>query len=1038
MASPREDRFQDAGDPPPHESAGREPSLVVLLGAGRPYRGRIPSGLLETPDHRHVLDWIIDAFSRARTDFHFVGGYHIDEVVERYPQLRYSMNADWARTGSAGSLLLAPFSKSRELFVCYTDIVFRRDLVDRLSLARGDVVLAVDRNWRKRYESRSTSDLRAAEKVVIENGVVTKVGARIAVEAASAEYIGVAKLSPEALANVAELRESHGESLRRQQLPELFTHLIEAGLRVRAVDVGAQWAELNAPQDLSRFVLGTKAETLGRLRSLVRLSTVSDQVSFTVHQWRIDPGWWQERILHAFGDSELIVRSSALTEDGWTTANASAFLSVLHVDAGDSGALSAAIGQVIASYGDDNPKHQILVQPMIDDVRVSGVTMTRTLSSGGPYYTTNYDDTTQSTSSVTGGTGLELKTVIVHRDVDEFPETANPLLGGLLPALKEIEALVGHDSLDAEFAITSGGTIHILQIRPIVVDHSHWTGSDDLVRQMLDKADAVFRNKQKSGPFIVGRTAIFGVMPDWNPAEIIGVRPRTLALDLYRYLVTDEVWATQRAQYGYRDVRPQPLMVVFAGHPYIDVRASFNSFVPRGLSNELAERLVNHYLDRLARNPQCHDKVEFDVVFTCLSFDFHEQATRLREAGFSAADTGDLYAGLQEITRNALGRRENDMADIHRLEHRCLEILKSDLPPLDRAFMLLDDCKRYGTLAFSHLARGAFVAVTLLRSAARVGILSDDEVSNFLRSISTIAKRFTDDASRVVEGDLEWTDLVERYGHLRPGTYEITSPSYAEDPERYLRPLLGKSVLDRGAEEIFQWSAQQRTRLAKELRELGLGDDVDEFDGFLRGVIEGREYAKFVFSRSLSLALECIAEFGRQHDLSKEALSHLALADFHTLRGGSASPDIGEWLAGRAAESAERYNLVQGIELPPLITRVEELRSFLLPESQPNFIGSGAITGPCVVLGEQADANLELTGRIVLIPQADPGFDWLFGHGVGGLITAYGGANSHMAIRAAEFGLPAAIGVGESLFEALSRARTVHLDCRQRRIQITE
>jgi phosphohistidine swiveling domain-containing protein len=164
----------------------------------------------------------------------------------------------------------------------------------------------------------------------------------------------------------------------------------------------------------------------------------------------------------------------------------------------------------------------------------------------------------------------------------------------------------------------------------------------------------------------------------------------------------------------------------------------------------------------------------------------------------------------------------------------------------------------------------------------------------------------------------------------------------------------------------------------------------------------------------------------------------VSLADFHTLRGGMAPPDMGEWLSRRAAEGGERYNLVQGIELPPLITCARELRSFVLPESQPNFIGSGAITGPCVVLGEQADANPALVGRIVLIPQADPGFDWLFGHEIGGLITAYGGANSHMAIRAAEFGLPAAIGVGESLFESLSRARTVHLDCRQRRIQITE
>jgi hypothetical protein len=41
-----------------------------------------------------------------------------------------------------------------------------------------------------------------------------------------------------------------------------------------------------------------------------------------------------------------------------------------------------------------------------------------------------------------------------------------------------------------------------------------------------------------------------------------------------------------------------------------------------------------------------------------------------------------------------------------------------------------------------------------------------------------------------------------------------------------------------------------------------------------------------------------------------------------------------------------------------------------------------------------------------------------------------------MAIRAAELGLPAAIGVGEALFERLVAARLVVLDCAVRRIEI--
>ena len=30
-------------------------------------------------------------------------------------------------------------------------------------------------------------------------------------------------------------------------------------------------------------------------------------------------------------------------------------------------------------------------------------------------------------------------------------------------------------------------------------------------------------------------------MPDWNPAEIIGIKPKPLALSLYQELITNEI-----------------------------------------------------------------------------------------------------------------------------------------------------------------------------------------------------------------------------------------------------------------------------------------------------------------------------------------------------------------------------------------------------------------------------------------------------------------------------------------------------------------
>jgi len=74
-------------------------------------------------------------------------------------------------------------------------------------------------------------------------------------------------------------------------------------------------------------------------------------------------------------------------------------------------------------------------------------------------------------------------------------------------------------------------------------------------------------------------------MPDWNPAEIIGSTPRPLAFSLYRHLITDEAWQLARVSMGYQSFPKVPLLVSLGGHPYVDVRKSFNSYLPSGLDS---------------------------------------------------------------------------------------------------------------------------------------------------------------------------------------------------------------------------------------------------------------------------------------------------------------------------------------------------------------------------------------------------------------------------------------------------------------------
>ena len=115
---------------------------------------------------------------------------------------------------------------------------------------------------------------------------------------------------------------------------------------------------------------------------------------------------------------------------------------------------------------------------------------------------------------------------------------------------------------------------------------------------------------------------------------------------------------------------------------------------------------------------------------------------------------------------------------------------------------------------------------------------------------------------------------------------------------------------------------------------------------------------------------------------------------------------------------------------------MDDIFAFERNPSQPNFVTTGHVVAEVIDLADPTAMTPDLEGRIVLIPQADPGFDWLFGHRMAGLITMYGGSNSHMTIRAAELGLPAAIGVGQSSYEELAAARMIDLDCAAKWVRV--
>ncbi len=140
-----------------------------------------------------------------------------------------------------------------------------------------------------------------------------------------------------------------------------------------------------------------------------------------------------------------------------------------------------------------------------------------------------------------------------------------------------------------------------------------------------------------------------------------------------------------------------------------------------------------------------------------------------------------------------------------------------------------------------------------------------------------------------------------------------------------------------------------------------------------------------------------------------------------------------EALRESVAQGRERHALTRNLVLPPMIASPGEVFAFHLPASQPNFITQKKITAPVASISDPPES---FAGRILFVPSADPGFDWIFTRNISGFVTQFGGANSHMAIRAGELGIPAVIGAGETLFRRWQTARQLCLDCTNQKVML--
>lgn len=188
-------------------------------------------------------------------------GYQKEKL--NFPGITYYDNTNYKTNNILSSLFYAEKAMEEGFIVSYCDILYSKDVVQKLLDSPHDISLIIDTEWADRYVGRTHHPTDEAELACVENGKVTRLSKFFNPDSAYGEFIGLAKFTKKgaeifrrnyhrAMNNKwckFENRFHDAKSIDAAYLTDMIQELIDRGYPVHSIDIQNHWVEIDTAQD---------------------------------------------------------------------------------------------------------------------------------------------------------------------------------------------------------------------------------------------------------------------------------------------------------------------------------------------------------------------------------------------------------------------------------------------------------------------------------------------------------------------------------------------------------------------------------------------------------------------------------------------------------------------------------------------------------------------------------------------------------------------------------------------------------------------
>jgi len=302
-------------------------------------------------------------------------------------------------------------------------------------------------------------------------------------------------------------------------------------------------------------------------------------------------------------------------------------------------------------------------------------------------------------------------------------------------------------------------------------------------------------------------------------------------------------------------------------------------------------------------------------------------------------------------------------------------------------------------------------------------------------SINTLVKIINKDFNKLKSKKITKENFLNKYGHLRPSTYSISVPSYKESFKSYFN--LKSTNVYKIKNNNFFFTPKEKNKINKWFKKNNLNINFKDFLLSTKKSIFYREYSKLKFTKVIDMIFQEIIKFCKKFDIKRNDIEYLNFEILINAYNSLDTEELSNFIKKNIKNNKKLFKKSKKVLLPDIIISNKDCFFHTKDNIHGNYITNKNIIGNIRLLNFKLQTdNKNLKNKIVLIENADPGYDYLFSHNIKGLITIFGGPNSHMSIRCNELQIPAIIGIGHKNFNKIKDYNTISINCEKQKFEL--